>query len=97
VVTTHTEGNQIGQRPTHVGQMRTQSGIDELPQLINVLRGEMLIFGRRNVYRWPGPHIVLPARASLINSANAKMIEPFIGRMAVNFAKLPELKGLKDI
>lgn len=51
----YTEGNQIGQRPIHVGQMLTLSGIDELPQLINVLRGEMSIFGRRNVYRWPGP------------------------------------------
>lgn len=67
-------GSIFGQRPIHVGQMLTQSGIDELPQLINVLRGEMSIFGRRNVYRWPGPHL------------NA-----FIGRLAVNFAKLPEL------
>ncbi len=38
---------------------------------------EMSLFGRRNVYRWPGPHIVLPARASLTKSANAKMIERF--------------------
>ena len=55
VTTTYTEGNRTGQRATHVGQMLTQSGIDELPQLINVLRGEMSIFGRRNVYRWPAP------------------------------------------
>ena len=55
VVTTHTEGNRIAQRAAHVGQMLTQSGIDELPQLINVLRSEMSIFGRRNVYRWPEP------------------------------------------
>ena len=32
--------------------MLTKNGIDELPQLFNVLRGEMSIFGRRNIYRW---------------------------------------------
>ena len=30
----------------------TQSGVDELLQLINVLRGEMSIFGRQNMPRW---------------------------------------------
>jgi len=36
-----------------VGQILAQTGIDELPQFINVLRGEISILGRRNVYRWP--------------------------------------------
>jgi lipopolysaccharide/colanic/teichoic acid biosynthesis glycosyltransferase len=40
-------------RPTGVGQILSQTGIDELPQLINVLLGEMSIVGRRNVRRWP--------------------------------------------
>ena len=46
-------GNPIDRRMTQVGQILNLTGIDELPQLINVLRGEMSIFGRRNVRRWP--------------------------------------------
>jgi polysaccharide biosynthesis protein PslA len=46
--------NRINQRRiTHVGQTLSMTGIDELPQLVNVLLGEMSIVGRRNVYRWP--------------------------------------------
>jgi lipopolysaccharide/colanic/teichoic acid biosynthesis glycosyltransferase len=48
-----TAGNRIDQRMTQVGQILSLTGIDGLPQLINVLRGEMSIVGRRNVYRWP--------------------------------------------
>jgi polysaccharide biosynthesis protein PslA len=40
-------------RITQVGQTLSMTGIDELPQLVNVLLGEMSIVGRRNVYRWP--------------------------------------------
>jgi len=46
-------GNRINQRMTRVGQILNLTGIDELPQLFNVLRGEMSIVGRRNVRRWP--------------------------------------------
>ena len=45
-------GNRINPRTTRVGQILTLTGIDELPQLINVLRGEMSIVGRRNFRRW---------------------------------------------
>jgi len=45
-------GNRINPRMTRVGQILTLTGIDELPQLINVLRGEMSIVGRRNFHRW---------------------------------------------
>ena len=34
-------GEQINRRLTQVGQLLRQTGIDELPQLFNVLRGEM--------------------------------------------------------
>jgi lipopolysaccharide/colanic/teichoic acid biosynthesis glycosyltransferase len=37
---------------TRVGQILSSTGIDELPQLVNVLFGEMSIVGRRNVPRW---------------------------------------------
>ena len=40
-------------RMTRVGQILSLAGIDELPQLFNVLRGDMSIVGRRNVCRWP--------------------------------------------
>jgi lipopolysaccharide/colanic/teichoic acid biosynthesis glycosyltransferase len=46
-------GNRINSRMTRVGQILSLTGIDELPQLINVLRGEMSIVGRRSVRRWP--------------------------------------------
>jgi lipopolysaccharide/colanic/teichoic acid biosynthesis glycosyltransferase len=45
--------NRIDRRITQVGQILSLTGIDELPQLINVLRGEISIVGRRNVRRWP--------------------------------------------
>ena len=46
-------GNRINSRMTRVGQILSLTGIDELPQLINVVRGEMSIVGRRSVRRWP--------------------------------------------
>ena len=49
---TCTQDNEFYRKTTHVSQMLTKNGIDELPQLFNVLRGEMSISGRRNVYRW---------------------------------------------
>ena len=50
---TCTTGNRINRRTTQIGQILTLTNIDELPQLITVLRGEMSIVGRRNVRRWP--------------------------------------------
>jgi lipopolysaccharide/colanic/teichoic acid biosynthesis glycosyltransferase len=46
-------GKGISPRVTRVGQILSLTGIDELPLLINVLRGEVSIVGRRNVRRWP--------------------------------------------
>ena len=46
-------GNRINRRTTQIGQILTLTNIDELPQLISVLRGEMSVIGRRNVRRWP--------------------------------------------
>jgi lipopolysaccharide/colanic/teichoic acid biosynthesis glycosyltransferase len=46
-------GNRRNPRMTRVGQILSLTGIDELPQLINVLRGELSIVGRRKVHRWP--------------------------------------------
>jgi lipopolysaccharide/colanic/teichoic acid biosynthesis glycosyltransferase len=39
-------------RPTAVGRVLAHSGIDELPRLIDVLRGDLSIVGRQNVPRW---------------------------------------------
>jgi putative colanic acid biosynthesis UDP-glucose lipid carrier transferase len=46
-------GNRINPCMTRVGQILSLTGIDELPQLIDVLRGEMSIVGRRTIRRWP--------------------------------------------
>jgi len=53
VVSACEEGYRIKPGVAQVGQILSQAGIDELPQLFNVLRGEMSIVGRRNVHRWP--------------------------------------------
>jgi lipopolysaccharide/colanic/teichoic acid biosynthesis glycosyltransferase len=53
VVTACAEGNRIDPRVIQVAQILSQTGIDELPQLFDVLRGEMSIVGRQNVHRWP--------------------------------------------
>jgi catechol 2,3-dioxygenase-like lactoylglutathione lyase family enzyme len=45
-------GNRIDPRITRVGQILSLTGIDELPQLVNVLLGELSIVERRNVRRW---------------------------------------------
>jgi lipopolysaccharide/colanic/teichoic acid biosynthesis glycosyltransferase len=50
---TFAAGNRINPRMTRVGEILSLTGIDELPQLIDVLRGEMSIVGRRAVRRWP--------------------------------------------
>ena len=46
-------GNRANPYMTRVSEILRLTGIDELPQLINVLRGEMSIVGRRKVHRWP--------------------------------------------
>ena len=50
---TFAAGNRINPGMTRVGQILSLAGIDELPQLTDVLRGEMSIVGRRTVRRWP--------------------------------------------
>jgi lipopolysaccharide/colanic/teichoic acid biosynthesis glycosyltransferase len=57
LVTACAESHLINPRLTRVGRIVSQTGIDELPQLLNVLRGQMSILGRQNVYRWrPSKH-----------------------------------------
>jgi lipopolysaccharide/colanic/teichoic acid biosynthesis glycosyltransferase len=53
LVTVCAEGDRFNPTLTTVGHILSQTGIDELPQLFNVLRGEISIVGRRNVPRWP--------------------------------------------
>ena len=54
LMTVPAAGDRFSPSLTRVGQILGQTGIDELPQLFNVLRGEISIIGRRKVHRWPG-------------------------------------------
>jgi lipopolysaccharide/colanic/teichoic acid biosynthesis glycosyltransferase len=45
VVEACAEGERMRPRRTRVGRILNQTGVDELPRLLNVLRGEMSIFG----------------------------------------------------
>jgi lipopolysaccharide/colanic/teichoic acid biosynthesis glycosyltransferase len=45
LVSTREDANAPTRRPTRIGQILSETGIDELPQLLNVLRGELSIIG----------------------------------------------------
>jgi lipopolysaccharide/colanic/teichoic acid biosynthesis glycosyltransferase len=51
----HNQSSRRSSRVTRVGYILRPSGIDGLPHLINVLRGEMSIVGPRPYARRPGP------------------------------------------
>ena len=63
LVRTCAEGNRSGPRLTRVGRLLSQTGIDELPGLINVLRGEMSVIGhppsaRPKTLNWAKPGMI---------------------------------------
>jgi lipopolysaccharide/colanic/teichoic acid biosynthesis glycosyltransferase len=53
----HNQSSRRSSRVTRVGYILRPSGIDGLPHLINVLRGEMSIVGPRPYARRPGPFL----------------------------------------
>ena len=63
LVATCTENDRTSPRLTRVGRILSQTGIDELPRLFNVLRGEMSIVG-------PPP---CPRRDALLNRVKPGM------------------------
>jgi lipopolysaccharide/colanic/teichoic acid biosynthesis glycosyltransferase len=64
LLTACAENDRTSPRLTRVGRILNQTGIDELPQLFNVLRGQMSITGPR-----PGRH-----PKALLNSVKPGMI-----------------------
>jgi Bacterial sugar transferase len=46
-------GKRNNPRPTQLGLVLGHTDIDQLPRLVNVLRGELSIVGRQDVKRWP--------------------------------------------
>jgi lipopolysaccharide/colanic/teichoic acid biosynthesis glycosyltransferase len=65
-------------RPTRVGQALSETGIDELPQLFNVLRGELSIIGPPPS-RSPNP---------LLNKVKPGMVSPWGGIFAARKQRL---------
>jgi lipopolysaccharide/colanic/teichoic acid biosynthesis glycosyltransferase len=69
-------------RVTKVGRMLRQSSIDELPQLFNVLKGEMSLIG-------PRPYDIAPdGQAAVSSSAHRRHLKPGIAGWA-------EVNGLR--
>jgi lipopolysaccharide/colanic/teichoic acid biosynthesis glycosyltransferase len=54
VETSSASGKRNNPRPTQLGLVLGHTGIEELPRLFSVLRGELSIVGRQNVQHWPG-------------------------------------------
>jgi lipopolysaccharide/colanic/teichoic acid biosynthesis glycosyltransferase len=46
-------GDRINRRMTKIGQILSLTNIDELPQLISVLLGDVSVVGRQNIRHWP--------------------------------------------
>jgi len=83
------EGTQIvrtrrsGFRDTEAGRMLRQSRVDELPQLFNVLKGDMSLIG-------PRPHaIALTGQAAVSNFAHRRGLKPGI----IGWAEVNGLRG----
>jgi lipopolysaccharide/colanic/teichoic acid biosynthesis glycosyltransferase len=74
-----------GKRVTRVGRLIRPLGLDELPQLWNVLRGEMSIVGPRP----ERPHLVADYEAKLAGYAGRHLVRPGI----TGWAQIHGLRG----
>ena len=77
-MTTCTDGDQTSSAVTRVGRVLRQTGIDELPQLLNVLLGDMSIVGPRafaNRQDLPRGHFTLLEEFNPGITGRAQLIE----------------------
>jgi exopolysaccharide biosynthesis polyprenyl glycosylphosphotransferase len=81
-------------RVTRVGRLLRRTSIDELPQLINVLRGEMSVVGPRPLVRDESDHVIGWHRARLDLMPGLTGPWQVMGRNAIPFEEMVKLDYL---
>lgn len=81
-------------RVTRVGRLLRRTSIDELPQLINVLRGEMSVVGPRPLVRDESDHVIGWHRARLDLMPGLTGPWQVLGRNAIPFEEMVKLDYL---
>lgn len=76
-----------GERATRVGRLLRKMSLDELPSLVNVLRGEMSLVGPRPLLFEHLPHLDTTARRRMVIPPGITGLAQVHGRQALTFSQ----------